>query len=490
MSINTRLPLLPRIDTMTNKPQTSSRRDFLSLSSSAVGAFLVADTLSNFNYLQASNVDKSGKKSPYGPLKPTKDMNTGLELLSLPEGFKYVTGNWAGETMSDGRKTPGAHDGMGVIAQNKGIVTLCRNHEINGLKPSYAKAANTYDANAGGGTSNFTFDCNAGKFLTSQASLSGTVRNCAGGVTPWGSWLTCEETLYGPEEESDPKYEETHGWIFEVPADGNGSPAPLKDMGRFVHEAVAVDPATSIVYETEDRSTSGLYRFLPKTKGKLIDGGTLQMMKVPGQLDLAKNVKPGAVFENIEWVTIDDPTIPHVEDTTNALGVYSQGRKLGGTNFARLEGIWHYQGSIFFDSTSGGNASAGQIWEYIPSKNTLRLVFESPDKLVLNMPDNLAISPRGGILVCEDCGTTTVKTDAGIERFYPRLQMLSPEGDIFPLGFNNVIINERTMGKKGDFRGSEWAGVNFSPDGKWLFANIQSPGFTAAITGPWEKGFL
>ena len=117
-------------------------------------------------------------------------------------------------------------------------------------------------------------------------------------------------------------------------------------------------------------------------------------------------------------------------------------------------------------------------------------MFESPDKLVLNMPDNLAISPRGGILICEDCGTTTVKTDAGIERFYPRLQMLSPEGDIFPLGFNNVIINERTMGKEGDFRSSEWTGVNFSPDGQWLFANIQSPGFTAAITGPWEKGFL
>ncbi|MEC7567078.1 MAG: alkaline phosphatase PhoX [Planctomycetota bacterium] len=475
---------------MSNLRLPGTRREFLGLSSAAVSSLIISDTLSQLNQIQAATLDKSGSHSPYGPLRPVKDQTTGLALLSLPAGFEYLTHGWTGQIMSDGRKTPPAHDGTGVIDDDKGLLTLCRNHEVNGLKPAFAHARNTYDSQAGGGTTNFTFDCGTGKFTGSRASLSGTVRNCAGGVTPWGTWLTCEETLYGPEEESDPQYAETHGWIFEVPADGNGSPKPLKDMGRFVHEAVAVDPKTSIVYETEDRSTSGLYRFLPKTKGKLADGGTLQMMKVPGQLDLSKNVTPDSVFENIEWVTIDDPTIPHVEGTTNALGVYSQGRKLGGTNFARLEGIWHFKGSIFFDSTSGGDASAGQIWEYVPAKNTLRLIFESPDKRVLNMPDNLTISPRGGILLCEDCGTTTIESSDGIERFHPRLQALSPEGEIFPLGFNNVVIEEKTMGIQGDFRGSEWTGVNFSPDGQWLFVNIQSPGFTAAITGPWAKGFL
>ena len=167
-------------------------------------------------------------------------------------------------------------------------------------------------------------------------------------------------------------------------------------MGRFVHEAVAVDPETSVVGETEDRGTSGLYRFTPNTKEKLHDGGTLEMLRVPGHPDLSKDVKPGAIFGDLEWVKIDDPELAHTPMTDNSLGVYIQGRKKGGTNFNRLEGIWYYGGSMFFDSTSGGNARAGQIWELNLAENTLRLVFESPSKQVLNMPDNLAVSARGG----------------------------------------------------------------------------------------------
>ncbi|MEC9095113.1 MAG: alkaline phosphatase PhoX, partial [Planctomycetota bacterium] len=416
--------------------------------------------------------------------------NTGLPLLMLPEGFSYQTYGWTGQPMTDGRKTPSSHDGMGVIANKNGIFTLCRNHERGGLRDSFAAPQTTYDAHAPGGTTNVVFDGGAGKFISSRASLSGTVRNCAGGVTPWGTWLTCEETTDGPETTSDPQYEKTHGWIFEIAADGQGNPKPLKAMGRFVHEAIAVDPKTSFVYETEDRGTSGLYRFRPNTKGKLHDGGTLEMLRVPGHPDLSKGVQAGAVYEDLEWVKIDDPELAHTPETSNSLGVYMQGRKKGGTNFNRLEGIWYYDGSMFFDSTSGGDAKAGQIWELNIAENTLRLVFESPSKQVLNMPDNMAVSSRGGIIICEDCGITTLQTPQGIKRYFPRLHALSPEGEIHVFAENNTLIEEPIYGSKGDFRGSEWAGANFSPDGKWLFANIQTPGFTVAITGPWEKGCL
>ena len=214
------------------------------------------------------------------------------------------------------------------------------------------------------------------------------------------------------------------------------------------------------------------------------------MLRVPGHPDLSKGVKAGAIYGDLEWVKIDDPELAHTPETDNSLGVYMQGRKKGGTNFNRLEGIWYYGGSMFFDSTSGGEAKAGQIWELNITENTLRLVFESPSKEVLNMPDNMAVSSRGGIIICEDCGITTVQSPQGIKRYFPRLHALSPEGEIHVFADNNAKIETPYKGIKGDFRGSEWTGAHFSPDGKWLFANIQTPGFTVAITGPWGKGYL
>jgi secreted PhoX family phosphatase len=468
----------------------SDRRKFITSAAAGISSASIALTLGKFNHLNAQQANQSENKSPYGPLKPTADLTSGLSLLKLPEGFSYQTFGWTGEVMSDGRKTPSSHDGMGIIDDRDGVFTLCRNHERGGLIDSFADPKNTYDSKAPGGTTNLVFDGGAGKFISSRASLSGTIRNCAGGVTPWGTWLTCEETTLGTEETSDPQHENTHGWIFEVPASGQGIPQPLKAMGRFVHEAIAVDPLTSFVYETEDRGTSGLYRFRPNTKENLHNGGTLEMLRVPEHPDLSKGVKPGAIYGDLEWVTIDDPELAHSPETDNSLGVYMQGRKKGGTNFNRLEGIWYYGGSMFFDSTSGGDAKAGQIWELNIAENTLRLVFESPSKEVLNMPDNLAVSSRGGIIICEDCGITTVQSPQGIKRYFPRLHALSPEGEIHVFADNNAKIETPYKGIKGDFRGSEWTGAHFSPDGKWLFANIQTPGFTVAITGPWEKGCL
>ena len=393
----------------------------------------------------------------YGPL-----VATGPEL-HLPRDFSYVAFGRTGEIMSDGIPTPGAHDGMASFPGPNGTVRLVRNHEQSG---GGAYGTPAYDSLAGGGTTNLVYDPATRSLVTSYASLTGTVRNCAGGPMPWGSWLTCEETFDGPAQ----GYEQQHGYVFEVPADANGpvEPVPLKAMGRFVHEAVAIDAATGIIYETEDRGASGFYRFIPDTPGDLRTG-RLQMLAIFGrpQYDTRSGQRVGVRMPTT-WVDIDEPD----PQGTDALAVYNQGFAKGGATFDRLEGAWPSDDAIYFDSTSGGDASLGQIWEYKPrgrsvadrgSEGQLTLVFESPSRDLLEAPDNICISPKGSIVICEDGGGTDY------------LRVINPRGQIFDLGMNAL-------------NGSELAGANFSPDGDTLFVNIQTPGITFAITGPWDRG--
>src|SRR5690606_21043657 len=162
--------------------------------------------------------------SDYGPVSPVADEVTGLPLLQLPEGFKYWSYGWTGQIMNDGVATPGVHDGMGVVAAQGNTVALVRNHEIRGAGAA-VKSPAVYNPGAPGGCSNMLFDTFNGRWLASYMSISGTSTNCAGGITPWGTWLTCEETTssYGGM---------THGWIFEVPGFGKAKPEPIKAMGR------------------------------------------------------------------------------------------------------------------------------------------------------------------------------------------------------------------------------------------------------------------
>ncbi|MFD0856433.1 alkaline phosphatase PhoX, partial [Actinomadura adrarensis] len=355
----------------------------------------------------------------------------------------------------------------GVALGNR--VALVRNHEQGSFNGAFTDVA--YNPLANGGTTNLEFDVRRGEFLSSYASLSGTIRNCAGGPTPWGSWLTCEET-------TTVNGDVRHGYIFEVPNDGMGSPVPYKDMGRFSHEAVAVDPATGYVYETEDANPSGLYRFRPNKPGDLGKGGVLEMLAIGEASYDTRRDATGVQYPQVKWVRIDQPDPGPGETST-----VQQGIAKGGAVFSRLEGAWYDKGKIFIVSTSGGPAGQGQVFEYDPSTEDMKVLFASPASQVLNNPDNICVSPRGGIVLCED--------GSGLQYVHG----LTRDGEIFPFAANNVVIPSGGVPGKsvapGDYTSREWCGATFdTKHGDWLFVNIQTPGITFAITGPWKQGSL
>lgn len=452
----------------------------------------------------------------YGELQPAGD------ALALPAGFSYMQISHEDEMMSDGFPVPSAMDGMEAFGLPNGNTLLVRNHEIGEagnrfrarpanststtagllvpvLETHYGPRSFAYDAYSGGGTTSIELD-RSGRKLREYWSLVGTLRNCAGGATPWSSWLSCEETLEAPSSEG---YARDHGYVFEVPltvVPGSPAPAvPLRRMGRFAHEAAAVDPATGIVYETEDQGdVSGFYRYVPASKptrpGDLAaDIGELQMLKV----DLAANFVTAlgqtvGVSLPVSWVRIPDPdpqpATANIDGSTRS-AVFKQGLDAGGAIFRRLEGCWYSKGKIYFTSTNGGEVGLGQVWIYDPAAMTLTLMFETPSQHVLDFPDNIAISPRGGLLVCED----------GAGGQY--LRGISPAGEIFDFARNT-------------FNSVEFAGACFSPDGQTLFVNIygratvrtstrygsarvfpvgsetREKALTLAIRGPWGTGLL
>lgn len=447
----------------------------------AVERLIAHQRLSAFSARAASSLVAPRGAGGYGGLTPVKSSNTGEVMLALPEGFQYNVLGRTGDKMADGNLTPARHDGMATFRVGNEL-RLVRNHEINnglareGIVLGDAKKA--YDTLAGGGTSTLIIDPKKRTIIRDFISLGGTLQNCAGGPTPWGSWITCEETTFGKQRRTLNNNREVggfnhpHGYCFEVPASANSAveAVPLKAMGRFVHEAIAVDPRSGIVYETEDAGTAGFYRFIPAKRGELARGGRLQMLAIkdkPGYKTTSgqKMGEPMAVV----WVDIADPDPESAE--TDPASVYKQGLKAGGATFTRLEGCWYGQGKIFFTATRGGDNSLGQVWQYEPrgeNDGTLTLLFESPDAAHLEGPDNLCVSPRGGLAVCED---------GRGEQF---IRGLTRDGRIFDFARNSMAGNED----------KEFAGATFSPDGETLFVNIQNPGVTFAIWGPWKDGAL
>lgn len=410
-------------------------------------------------------------------LRPVRDPTTGLELLRLPEGFRYFSFGWTGDVLGDGSRTPPNHDGMGIVGQRDGRLVLIRNHELWEDTGAFALPGRAYDPGAGGGTVTLELDLAAERLVAARASLAGTCANCSGGVTPWGSWVSSEEQVRAEGEvlkardgRAMTRFERPHGFNFEVPIDGEASHEPLYAMGQFRHEAVAVDRRSGIVYQTEDRAEAGFYRFLPAVPGRLAAGGRLQMLRVEGSGEMRQGLRVGQRWTT-SWVEITDPTRAHALGSTDQGGCFAQGRSQGGAVFTRLEGIYAGAGRIYFISTSGGDAKAGQVFAYDPERERLELVYESPGAAEMYYPDQMTGAPDGSLVLCQD----SYRGD------HPQaLYWLGRDGRVRVVALNHAEVE----GKHGV---AEWSGACFSPDGKWLLANIYTPGFSVAITGPWDR---
>ncbi|HEX8249508.1 MAG TPA: alkaline phosphatase PhoX [Pyrinomonadaceae bacterium] len=432
----------------------------------------------NFSFLRAAG---------FGELVPTAAKNTGETFLALPRGFEYNIIGKTGSLMADNNKTPRAHDGMAAFKVG-GELRIVRNHEVsNGRVPKDGAAigANPYDETVAGGTTTLVINPKTREITRDFVSLSGTLINCAGGRTPWGSWISCEETTLGQTVRTNSRgvktggYPKPHGYCFEVFASANSSltPVPLKAMGRFVHEAVAVDKKSGVVYLTEDYNPCGFYRFLPQRHRRLAAGGTLQMLKIKDKdnFDTRSGQKTGMSFV-ANWVTIGNPD--PMEADVDELAVYKQGRAKGGAVFARLEGCYSDPKGrkIYFTSTSGGNNKGGQIWLYEATgrdEGRLTLVFESPSRDILDMPDNICLQPKSELLfICED---SDYIGEGGTPNNFIRI--LTPAGKMADFA-KNITPN---------FIASEFAGTTFSKDGKILFFNLQAIGATFAVWGDWDK---
>lgn len=500
-----------------------TRRQFLRASLFAGAASLMPSSLARWlpSDAEAAGLDSlltqvargpAGAARGFGPLRPDP-----AGLLDLPAGFHYRTlsagvleadrerdGRYA-TSLTNGDPTPAQHDGMAAFVGPNGHTILVRNHENNPWDRPLVDPGRQrpYDAKGTGGTTTIWVDRDA-RVVKAFASLSGTLRNCAGGATPWGSWLSAEECVYLPgaldarNTDRTPDVSERHGYVFEVDSLATSlvDPRPLREMGRFRHEAVAIDPRTGFAYLTEDRDDGLLYRYRPRILargrrspqrlrvGDYAEGGVLEALRIVDRpqaitSNLGNNPEiPLRRAYRVDWVPITDPdpdcdTERDPDDPTPdpqkrrmrtaAESTRAQGFAAGAARFSKSEGMIHHRGVLYWSASNAGRLKAGQVWRLDLPRQTLSLAVESTDAARLDMPDNLCVAPNGDVIACED------------GRGDNFLVGITPRGTLYPLARNAHLLRR------------ELAGCCFSPDGRTLFVNIQQPGITFAIRGPWHR---
>jgi len=478
-----------------------TRRGFLQSAAAVSAAF------TGLSRLSAAAADAPAW-SRYGAL-----ISDPAGVMALPKGFSYRVIATRGMALDDGLRLAGMPDGAACFAVpgDPERVVLVVNHEVgpermeqspfvgDGAGLAGVDLGRVYDLGRGvrpspGGCSSIVYRPSTGEVEKRFMSLLGTERNCAGGPTPWGTWLSCEETV----ARADGVRELDHGYVFEVPATttvGAANPVPLTAMGRFNHEACAVDPRTGIVYLTEDRQDGALYRFIPDAPGRLARGGRLQALVIrdrpahdtrnwlvpvtgeeaaaattpAGHTDLdpgdrSPHPTPKNTSMAVSWVDMENVVSPKDD-------LRHQAWAKGAARFARGEGMWWSKDGCYFAATTGGRNRKGQLWRYVPSASEatadegrdpghLELFLEPNDHELVENADNLTVAPWGDLVVSEDAKRRN------------ELVGVTPEGRVYKLAENTGSD-------------SEFAGSCFSPDGSTLFTNIQGEGLTLAITGPW-----
>jgi len=449
-----------------------SRRSFVGGAAAAAAAVSVGGGLSALG-ARAAEGQAPERAEGYGPLEQMGD-------LALPSDFTYKVISRQGDPMDDGNPTPGLFDGMGAFPGPRGSTILIRNHENRrspGERPVVVPEDMRYDDDPtySGGNTKLIVDQRM-RVIEDFAVLGGTDTNCAGGMTPWGTWISCEEVVNRGATGTP------HGYIFEIDArtDGPVKARPVTAAGRFVHEAVAW--LDGILYETEDRrDDSFFYRYIldrePGRNVSLADTeGRLEALKITGQENAVMDTFPEAGRPyNVEWVAIDDPD-PDDDTDATPLAVGEQAKAKGAAIFDREEGIWVRGNKVYFDCTEGGEADLGQVFEYNPRRETLTLTYESTSAETLENPDNIVFVPKTGDLFLQE--------DSDGEQF---VRGLTSQGEIYD--FAQTVTND-----------TEFCGGCFSPDGRTFFLNQQgerqvpdesdvivAQAVTYAITGPFNK---
>ena len=290
-----------------------------------------------------------------------------------------------------------------------------------------------------GGVSAVRFTAD-GEIADAYRILEGSTVNCAGGPTPWGTWLSCEEYDWHGNRDATEAFGSVAGRVFETDPTGSTDPVVLPALGLFQHEAAAVDPVNECVYMTEDQPDGCLYRFVPDSYPSLGSGRLEVALLEAGTLT---------------WEEVPDPS---------ATSEPTKDQVPGAARFDGGEGLWYHDGTVVF-ATKGDN----RVHAVDAATGAYRVIYDADDlggDAPLRGVDNLTVEPGSGdVYVAEDGGNMEVV-------------IITPSGEVAP--FARVVGHE----------GSEVTGPVFSPDGSRLYFSSQrgsdGRGVTFEVSGPFR----